>query len=87
MSDLDPRIARVEGWRNIAGGLQAVAVAEADLVFVKFTGSTLRFEMPRDRGALKATIGGLNAAYQLGRRDVIRQVNNIFVEARGGKNG
>jgi hypothetical protein len=87
MSDLDPRIARVEGWRNIAGGLQAVAVAEADLVFVKFTGATLRFEMPRERGALAATLRGLESAYALGRRDVIRQVNNIFVEARGGKNG
>jgi len=84
MYDLDPRIGLVEGWRNLADGLQAVAVGEADLVFIKFTGSTLRFEMPRDRGALVATLGGLESAYRLGRGDVIRQVRDVFEVPRNG---
>lgn len=90
MNGLDPSIARVEYWRRRPVGVCSVDRAEhADLVIVKVPTGTaggdlaLCFELPRQRADLDTTIAALKAVYGLGRRDVIRQVRDIFEEPRG----
>ncbi|MCA3567265.1 hypothetical protein [Bradyrhizobium sp.] len=87
MNGLDPRIARVEFWRRSRVGVSRVdRIEHADLVIVNVPSAdnlALCFELPRQRTDLDTTIAALRAVYGLGRRDVIRQVRDIFEEPRG----
>lgn len=94
MNGLDPRIcafARVEFWRRgpVIGISSVETVDRADLAIISVpiagvagAAHALCFELPRQRADFDTTLAALKAVYALGRRDVIRQVRDIFEEPR-----